>query len=170
MSGCWSWHWHLSTSKVTLYTSASCSLGPVYPVPLGYQYHRFRYSLQFRIKPPCYLIFPTVLKEYVECRSLLAEVPTALSQLSLWLPLATCSCTKCMNAALVFLHWQGICIMNYLDDWLICAPTKKQTRSNTEEERYRLFLVLKKEKSCLTLCSMVSYLGLVLDSESMFTP
>ncbi len=161
MSGCW-FQWQLSISKVTLYTSPSCSLGPVYPVPLGYQHNRFRYRLQFRIKPPCYHIFPTVLKENVECRSLLAEVPT-----SLWLSLATCSCTKCMDAALIFLHRQGICIINYSDDWLICAPTKKQTRSNTEKEQYRLVLMLNEEKSCLTPCRMVLYLGLVLDSKTM---
>lgn len=56
--------------------------------------------------------------------------------------------------------------MNYLDDWLICVPTKQQVRSGTEEvlsHLLRLGLTLNKEKSCMTPYRTVMYLGLVLD-------
>lgn len=75
-----------------------------------------------------------------------------------------------MDAALIPLCQQGIRIMNYMDDWLICAPTKQQAWSNTKDvllHLLRLGLMLNKEKSCLTLCRTVLYLGLVLDSMTM---
>lgn len=41
--------------------------------------------------------------------------------------LAPLTFIKCMDAALIPPH-----ILNYLDDWLICAPTKEQAMSDTE--------------------------------------
>lgn len=75
-----------------------------------------------------------------------------------------------MDASLIPLCQQGIRIMNYMDNWLLCAPTKQQARSNTEDVLLHLLslgLMLNKEKSCLTPCRMVLYLGLVLDSMTM---
>jgi hypothetical protein len=36
-----------------------------------------------------------------------------------------------MNAALGFLHLQGIKILSYLDDWLICAPSHESVAEST---------------------------------------
>lgn len=36
-----------------------------------------------------------------------------------------------MNAALSFLHLQGIKILSYLDDWLICAPSHERVAEST---------------------------------------
>lgn len=38
-----------------------------------------------------------------------------------------------MVVALNSLCQQGIRTLNYLDDWLVCAPTEQQARRDTEE-------------------------------------
>ena len=73
--------------------------------------------------------------------------------------------TKCMDAALAPLRRQGVGgvrMASYLDDWLTCAPSERQARSNTE-----VVLALNREKSCLITSRTVTYLGLVLDSNVM---
>lgn len=35
--------------------------------------------------------------------------------------------TKCVDTALVPLHMQGICIVSYIDDWLILAQSEQMT-------------------------------------------
>ena len=75
--------------------------------------------------------------------------------------------TKCMEAALGPLRRQGIHILNYLDDWLICSPTEHQAQLDTMavlSHLENLGLALNREKSCLIPSQRVEYLGLVLDS------
>ena len=86
------------------------------------------------------------------------------------LSLAPHTFTKCMDAALAPLRRQGVRITSYLDDWLICAPSERQARSDTEvvlAHLRRLGLALNREKSCLIPSRTVTYLGLVLDSNVM---
>ena len=76
--------------------------------------------------------------------------------------------TKCMDAALAPLRRQGVRIASYLDDWLICAPSERQVRRDTEVVLAHLRrLGLNREKSCLIPSRTVTYLGLVLDSNVM---
>ncbi|XP_056260073.1 uncharacterized protein LOC130186807 [Seriola aureovittata] len=75
--------------------------------------------------------------------------------------------TKCMEAALTHLRRQGIHILNYLDDWLICSPTEHQAQLDTmtvSSLLENLGLAVNGEKSCLVPSQRVEYLGLVLDS------
>ena len=46
------------------------------------------------------------------------------------LSLAPRTFTKCMDAVLASLTYRGLLILNYLDDWLICAPTRTQVLSD----------------------------------------
>ena len=86
------------------------------------------------------------------------------------LSLAPRTFTKCMDAALTPLRHQGVHIASYLDDWLICTPSEGQARSDTEvvlAHLCRLGLDLNREISCPIPSRMVTYLGLVLDSNVM---
>lgn len=74
------------------------------------------------------------------------------------------------------LRRQGICIAhiaNYQHDWLICSPTEQQARSNTKvvlAHLQKLGLTLNSKKSCLTSTSVVTFLGLSLNSTLMREP
>ncbi|XP_053195327.1 LOW QUALITY PROTEIN: uncharacterized protein LOC128379724 [Scomber japonicus] len=74
--------------------------------------------------------------------------------------------TKCMEAVLAPLRRQGIHILNYLDDWLVCSPSERQAQLDTLtvlNNLKNLGLALNREKSCLVPSKRVEYLGLVLD-------
>ena len=78
--------------------------------------------------------------------------------------------TKCMDAALIPLRRRGIRVFNYLDDWLVCAPSESLARSHTEVVLAHLVLLglhLNAEKSSLVPAQSVEYLGLLLDSVTM---
>lgn len=60
-----------------------------------------------------------------------------------------------MGAALIPLHQQGICIMNYMDN---CAPTKQQVRSNTEDVLLHVLCYCLNPQRILMLREQVSYL------------
>ena len=66
------------------------------------------------------------------------EVHTKDTVLHFGLCLAPRTLSKCMHAALIPPYRQEIHILNYLDAWLICAPTKEGTRSYTEVVLARL--------------------------------
>ena len=78
--------------------------------------------------------------------------------------------TKCMDAALVPLRQKGIRVLNYLDDWLVCASSEVLAQSHTEAVLAHLValgLQVNAEKSCLAPARSVEYLGLTLDSSAM---
>jgi hypothetical protein len=78
--------------------------------------------------------------------------------------------TKVAEAALAPLRGAGIRILNYLDDWLILAPSQELLcahRDQVLEHLGRLGLQVNWEKSKLTPVQSISFLGLELDSVSM---
>ncbi len=86
------------------------------------------------------------------------------------LSLAPRTFTKCIDAALSTLRQMGICILNYLDDWLILAQSEDELLS------HRSFLLSHLEclglrvnfaKSELSPSQRISFLGTVHDSAQM---
>lgn len=78
--------------------------------------------------------------------------------------------TKCMDAILATLRLNGIRVLNYLDDWLICAESPGQALQHTElvtDHLSRLGLKVNHAKSQLTPAQVARYLGLSLDARSM---
>lgn len=79
---------------------------------------------------------------------------------------------KCIDAALSPLRTRGIRIFNYLDDWLVCAPSRELAYQHTSTilaYLASLGLHLNVEKSNLVPARSVEYLGLVLNSITMKT-
>lgn len=75
--------------------------------------------------------------------------------------------TRCMDAALSPLRQRGIRILNYLDDWLVCAVSEEQHRHHVAlllEHVQRLGLHLNYKKSRLQPSQVMTFLGMVLDS------
>ncbi len=78
--------------------------------------------------------------------------------------------TKCMDAALSPLRQMGICILNYLDDWLILAQSEVELFSHSTlilSHLERLGLRVNFAKSALSPSQRISFLGTVLDSAHM---
>ncbi len=78
--------------------------------------------------------------------------------------------TKCIDAALVPLRFQGIRIMNYIDDWLILAQSHQLTvrqRDVVLVHMKELGLQLNAKKSVLSPLQRTTFLGVVWDSTSM---
>ncbi|XP_020780058.2 uncharacterized protein LOC110159790 [Boleophthalmus pectinirostris] len=78
--------------------------------------------------------------------------------------------TRCVSAALSPLQVQGLRILPYLDDWLICAPTRNQVLRDTQtvlRHVSRLGLRVNVAKSCLVPSQVTTFLGMVLDSRAM---
>ncbi|XP_037832808.1 uncharacterized protein LOC108247140 [Kryptolebias marmoratus] len=78
--------------------------------------------------------------------------------------------TKCMDAALIPLRRRGIRVLNYLDDWLVCAPSLSLANEHTAAVLAHLTslgLHLNAEKSHLVPGRSVEYLGLLLNSDTM---
>ncbi len=78
--------------------------------------------------------------------------------------------TRCTTAALYPLWSRGIQILPYLDDWMLCAPSKEQAVHGTTlllEHVQKLGLSVNKAKSCLVLMQTITYIGMLLDSRLM---
>ncbi len=75
--------------------------------------------------------------------------------------------TKVVEAALVPLREQGVRILNYLDDWLILAQSRRQLSAHRNLVLKHLSLLglrVKWEKSKLVPTQMISFLGMEFDS------
>ncbi len=80
------------------------------------------------------------------------------------LALASRTFTKCMDAALFPLRQMGVCILNYLDDWLILAQSEAKViahRSLLLSHLERLGLRINFAKSSLSPSQRTSFLGTV---------
>ena len=78
--------------------------------------------------------------------------------------------TRCMAAALSPLQSRGIKILPYLDDWLVCAPSRSQVTRDTAillSHVAQLGLRLNFTKSCLVPSQSTLFLGVTLDAVAM---
>ncbi|XP_036956139.1 uncharacterized protein LOC119020706 [Acanthopagrus latus] len=78
--------------------------------------------------------------------------------------------TRCVAAALSPLQAQGMKILPYLDDWLVCAPSRSQVTSDTAtllSHVAQLGLRVNFTKSCLVPSQNTLFLGMTLDSVAM---
>jgi hypothetical protein len=86
------------------------------------------------------------------------------------LSLAPRTFTKCMDAALAPLRLQGIRVLNYLDDWLILAQSRKLVAHHRDivlSHIQSLGLRLNSEKSVLAPAQSTVFLGVNMDSVLM---
>ena len=77
---------------------------------------------------------------------------------------------RVVAAALAPLQMQGMKVLPYLDDWLVCAPSRYQVAQDTARllsHMARLGLTVNWGKSCLDPSQRVTYLGIVMDSVAM---
>lgn len=77
--------------------------------------------------------------------------------------------TRCMDAVLSPLRRRGIRILNYLDDWLVCAVSEEQCRHHVSlllDHIQGLGLRLNYKKSRLEPSQVTTFLGMILDSQS----
>ncbi|KAK7898748.1 hypothetical protein WMY93_019601 [Mugilogobius chulae] len=78
--------------------------------------------------------------------------------------------TRVVKVALAPLQAQGLKVLSYLDDWLICAESQTQVMRDT---RFllchvdRLGLKVNLEKSCLVPSQLSTFLGVTLDTTTM---
>jgi len=78
--------------------------------------------------------------------------------------------TRVVSAALRPLQCAGLKIMSYLDDWLICAPSRSQVMKNTEmvlQHVQSLGFKVNCEKSNLSPRQRTVFVGISLDSQLM---
>ncbi len=75
--------------------------------------------------------------------------------------------TKCVDAALMLLRLQGICIMNYIDNLLILAQLTVRHRDVILTHMKKLGLRLNAKKSVLFPLQRTTFLGVIWDSTSM---
>ncbi len=83
------------------------------------------------------------------------------------LSLSPCVFTKVVEAALVPLREQGVRILNYLDDWLILAQSRKQLSAHRDLVLKHLSLLglrVNWEKNKLVPTQRISFLGMEFDS------
>lgn len=86
------------------------------------------------------------------------------------LSLAPRTFTKCMDAVLAPLSSQGLQVLNYLDDWLVCAPSREHVIRDTRillNHIQDLGLTLNRRKSHLTPSQEVTFVGISMDSSLM---
>lgn len=76
---------------------------------------------------------------------------------------------RCFAAAIAPVHAEGVRLLPYLDDWLVCAPFRAQVAQDTSRLLHvsRLGLKVNWAKSCFVPAQQAAYLGLVLDSMAM---
>ncbi|KAK7899532.1 hypothetical protein WMY93_020385 [Mugilogobius chulae] len=77
--------------------------------------------------------------------------------------------TRCMDAVLGPLRQEGLRILNYLDDWLICAHSQRQCNENVSrllQHLQYLGLRLNSKKSCLVPSQTVEFLGMSLNAST----
>uniref|UniRef100_UPI0037E7B013 uncharacterized protein n=1 Tax=Semicossyphus pulcher TaxID=241346 RepID=UPI0037E7B013 len=78
--------------------------------------------------------------------------------------------TRCMQAALAPMQATGVQILPYLDDWLICAPTRERAEQDTTAllcHVTRLGLTVNHAKSCLVPSQRIVFIRITLDSCQM---
>ena len=78
--------------------------------------------------------------------------------------------TKCIDTVLAPLTSRGLLFLNYLDDWLICAPTRTQVLSDRDmllTHISRLGITVNDKKSHLTPTQKVAFIGMEMDSVLM---
>ncbi len=78
--------------------------------------------------------------------------------------------TRVVSAALRPLQCVGITILTYLDDWLICAPSRSQVMKDTEmviQHVQALGLRVNRDKSNLNPCQQTVFVGISLESQLM---
>ncbi|KAK7907526.1 hypothetical protein WMY93_016138 [Mugilogobius chulae] len=78
--------------------------------------------------------------------------------------------TRVVAAALSPLQAQGVKILRYLDDWLICSPSYEQAVRDTETvlaHVHRLGLTVNEDKSNLVPAQATVFLGVALDTVAM---
>lgn len=78
--------------------------------------------------------------------------------------------SRCIAAALSPLQARGLKIMPYLDDWLICVPSREDVIRDMQtvlDHAASLGLRVNVEKSNLAPSQLTTFLGMVLDSRSM---
>ena len=86
------------------------------------------------------------------------------------LSLAPRTFTKCMDAVLEPLSSIGIQVLNYLDDWLLCSPSREQAAKDTSlllRHIRELGLVVNEKKSHLSPSQDVVFVGMAIDSSLM---
>lgn len=75
--------------------------------------------------------------------------------------------TRCMDAVLAPMRQKGLRILNYLDDWLVCADSEEQCHHHVAlllKHIQGLGLKLNSVKSRLQPSQITTFLGMVLDS------
>ena len=78
--------------------------------------------------------------------------------------------TRCVAAALAPLQSQGLKVLPYLDDWLICASSRAQVSRDTARllsHMARLGLKVNMAKSCLVPSQATTFIGVALQSVTM---
>ncbi len=78
--------------------------------------------------------------------------------------------TRCMSVALYPIQAQGVHLLPYLDDWLLCAPSREQAIEQTSlliSHVTQLGLKVNFSKSQLVPCQSVKCIGILLDSKLM---
>ncbi len=78
--------------------------------------------------------------------------------------------TRCGAAALAPLQAEGLKVLPYLDDWLVCAPSRQRARQDTARlltHIGRLGLRVNLKKSSLEPSQRITYLGVDLDTAEM---
>ena len=86
------------------------------------------------------------------------------------LSLAPRTFTKCMDAVLEPLSSRGVQVLNYLDDWLLCAASRTQAARDTSlllSHIRELGLVVNEKKSHLSPSQDVVFVGMAIDSSLM---
>lgn len=74
--------------------------------------------------------------------------------------------TRCMTAALSPIQAQGVQLLPYLDDWLLCAPFSEQAIEQGNRlisHITQLGLKVTYSKSQLVPCQSVKFIGIILD-------